>query len=62
MVDSENAKVTTIQVQGYSATLIEKEAWVCLVIPMPEKDEIVYFEANSVSSNDVVKIAEHLPL
>ena len=62
LVDSENAKKTQIKIQGYAATLIEKEEWVCLVIPMPTNDEIVYLESNGVSSNDVIKIAENLPL
>ena len=62
LVDSENAKKTQIKIQGYAATLIEKEEWVCLVIPMPTIDEIVYLESNGLSCNDVIKIAENLPL
>ena len=59
---SENAIKTKITIQKHEATLIEKEAWRCLVIPMPKDDKIVYFESNGVSSADVIKIAENLPL
>ena len=62
LVDSENAINTKITIQKHEATLIEKEAWRCLVIPMPKDDKIVYFESNGVSSADVIKIAENLPL
>lgn len=62
LVDSENAIKTKITIQKHEATLIEKEAWRCLVIPMPKDDKIVYFESNGVSSADVIKIAENLPL
>lgn len=61
-IDSENAKKTQMKIQGYEATLIEKEEWVCLVIPMPTDDKIIYLESNGVSSDDVEKIAENLPL
>ncbi len=62
LVDSENASKTKIIIQEYETTLIEKEAWRCLVIPMPKDDKIVYLESNGVSSDDVIKIAENLPL
>ena len=62
LVDSENTKETKIIIQQYEATLIEKEDWKCLVIPMPKEDKIVYFESNGVSSEDIIRIAENLPL
>lgn len=62
LVDNENVRKTTIQIQGNQATLIEKEAWICLVIPMPKDNKIVYFESNGVSSEDIIRIAENLPL
>lgn len=62
LVDSENASETKVKIQQYEATLIEKEEWKCLVIPMPKNNKIVYLESNGVSSDDVVKVAENLPL
>ena len=62
LVDSENARETKIIIQQYEATLIEKEDWKCLVIPMPKDNKIVYFESNGVSSEDIIRIAENLPL
>ena len=62
LVDSENASETKITIQQYEATLIEKEEWICLVIPMPQDNKIVYLESNGVSSDDVIKVAENLPL
>ena len=62
LVDSENTKETKIIIQQYEATLIEKEDWKCLVISMPKEDKIVYFESNGVSSEDIIRIAENLPL
>lgn len=62
LVDSENTKETKIIIQQYEATLIEKEDWKCLVIPMPKDNKIVYFESNGVSSEDIIRIAENLPL
>lgn len=62
LVDSENANKTKIIIQQYEATLIEKEAWRCLVVPIPQDGKIVYLESNGVSSDDVVKVAENLPL
>ena len=62
LVDSENASETKITIQQYEATLIEKEEWICLVIPMPQDNKIVYLESNGVSSDDVIKVAENLPV
>ena len=56
------ASETKITIQQYEATLIEKEEWICLVIPMPQDNKIVYLESNGVSSDDVIKVAENLPL
>ena len=42
--------------------MFEKGAWTSLVIPMPEIDEIVYLESNGVSMDEVIKVAENLPL
>ena len=61
-IDSENAKKRTADIQGHEATLFEKGPWTALVIPMPEIDEIVYLESNGVSLDEVIKVAENLPL
>ena len=61
-IDSENAKKSTADIQGHEATLFEKGSWTALVIPMPEIDEIVYLESNGVSLDEVIKVAENLPL
>lgn len=61
-IDSENAKKSTADIQGHEATLFEKGSWTSLVIPMPEIDEIVYLESNGVSMDEVIKVAENLPL
>ena len=61
-IDSENAKKSTADIQGHEATLFEKGPWTALVIPMPEIDEIVYLESNGVSLDEVIKVAENLPL
>ena len=61
-VDTEDAKVMTIMIQNHKTTLIEKENWNCVVIPIPKEDKIVYMNSNGVASDVLKKVAENLPL
>ena len=61
-VDSEDATVTSTTIQSYKATVIEKEGWNCIVIPVTNKNEIIYMDSEGLSANTLEKIAENLPL
>ena len=61
-VDSEDATVTSTTIQSYKATVIEKEGWNCIVIPVTNKNEIIYMDSEGLSANTLEKIAEKLPL
>lgn len=61
-VDSEGATVTSTTIQTYKATVIEKEGWNCIVIPMTNKNEIIYMDSEGLSANILEKIAENLVL
>ena len=61
-VDSEDATVTSTTIQSYKATVIEKEGWNCIVIPVTNKNEIIYMDSEELSANTLEKIAENLPL
>ena len=59
-VDTENATVETIQVQGYEGTLIQKKDFVCILFLVPEKDMVVYIDSEGRPVDEIVKIAENL--
>ena len=61
-VDTENAKLTDMIFQGREGTLIEKEGWTCIVIPLPERKQIISMDAEGIPAEDLVKVAQNLPL
>ena len=61
-VDSEDATVTSTTIQKYEATVITKDEWNCIVIPMSDKNEIIYLDSEGISANMLEKVAENLVL
>ena len=59
-VDTENAEVDEIQIQGYSGTIITKN-YEARVIWLNEKEDIVYFvNTEWLSADMMLQIAEHV--
>ena len=61
-VDSEDATVTSATIQKCEATVITKDEWNCIVIPMSDKNEIIYLDSEGISANMLEKVAENLVL
>ena len=61
-VDSEDATVTSATIQKYEATVITKDERNCIVIPMSDKNEIIYLDSEGISANMLEKVAENLVL
>ena len=61
-VDTENANIQTISIQGYESTLITKESWSCILLTIPEEGALLHIETEGVATDDTVKIAENINL
>ena len=61
-IDTENAKVSQIKVNGYDGTLVRKDEanWNCVVFLLPEKDVVIYIDSEFVNYQDMLRVAEEL--
>lgn len=61
-VDTENAEKQDIKIQDYQAKLIEKDNWRCILFLVPEKNMLVYLDAENVPTEQVIKVAENIQI
>lgn len=61
-VDTENAEKQDIKIQDYQAKLIEKDNWRCILFLVPEKNMLVYIDAENVPTEQVIKVAENIQI
>lgn len=61
-VDTEDAKVTSVTIQGYDGTLVEKDdgQWVCIIFVVPEKNMMVCIDSEYIPVNQTIEVAENL--
>ena len=61
-MDTEDAKVTSVTIQGYDGTLVEKDdvQWVCIIFVVPEKNMMVCIDSEYIPVNQTIKVAENL--
>ena len=61
-VDTEDAKVTSVTIQGYDGTLVEKDdvQWVCIIFVVPEKNMMVCIDSEYIPVNQTIDVAENL--
>ena len=61
-VDTENAEKQDIKIQNYQAKLIKKDNWRCILFLVPEKNMLVYIDAENVPTEQVIKVAENIQI
>ena len=61
-VDTENAEKQDIKIQDYQAKLIEKDNWRCILFLVPEKNMLVYIDAENVPTEQLMKVAENIQI
>lgn len=61
-VDTENAEKQDIKIQDYQAKLIKKDNWRCILFLVPEKNMLVYIDAENVPTEQVIKVAENIQI
>ena len=61
-VDTEDAEVEAIQVQGYDGKLIQKENMTCILFLISEKNMLVYIDSEGIPSEQTLKVAENLSI
>ena len=61
-MDTENASIQKLSIQGYESTLITKETWSCILLTIPEEGALIHIETEGVATYDTVKIAENIDL
>lgn len=61
-VDTEDAKVTSVTIQGYDGTLVEKDdgQWVCIIFVVPEKNMMVCIDSEFIKVEETLKVAENI--
>ena len=61
-VDTEDAQVTSIKIQGYDATLVEKDSvqWMCILFLVTEKNMMICLDTECVPVDQTIKVAENL--
>ena len=61
-VDTEGAEKRDIEVQDYKGKLIEKDTWKCILFSVPERNMLVYIDAENVSTEQLIKVAENIQI
>ena len=61
-VDTENAEKQDIKIQNYQAKLIKKDNWRCILFLVPEKNMLVYIDAENVPTEQLMKVAENIQI
>lgn len=61
-VDTEDAEVTAVKIQGYDGTLVEKDSvqWVCIIFAVPEQNMMICIDSEFISVDETLKVAENL--
>ena len=64
-VDTEDAVVSQIDINGYDGTLVVKDSadWMCVVFAIPEKRVVMYLDIQPIVEKDVlIQVAENLEI
>ena len=61
-VDTENAEKQDIKIQNYQAKHIKNNNKRCILILLPEKNMLVYIDAENVPTEQVIKVAENIQI
>lgn len=61
-VDTEDAEKQDIKIRDYQGKLIEKDTWRCILFSVPEKNMLVYIDAENVPTEQVIKVAENIQI
>ena len=61
-VDTEDADMENIMIQGHEAILITKEAWTCILCTVPEQSMVLHLQSEFIPVSDIIKVAENVQL
>lgn len=61
-VDTEDADVEQIEIQGHEGTIITKEEWTCILYTVPEKSMVLHIQSEFIPVSDIIKVAENINL
>ena len=61
-VDTENADVKQVTIQGYEVTMVQKSAdeWTCIIFTVPEKNMVIYIDSEFMEAEETLKVAENI--
>ena len=61
-VDTENADVKQVTIQGYEGTMVQKSAdeWTCIIFTVPEKNMVIYIDSGFMEAEETLKVAENI--
>lgn len=61
-VDTENADVKQVIIQGYEGTMVQKSAdeWTCIIFTVPEKNMVIYIDSEFMEAEETLKVAENI--
>ena len=61
-VDTEDAEVNQVTIQGYEGTMVQKSAdeWTCIIFTVPEKNMAVYIDSEFIEAEETLKVAENI--
>jgi len=61
-VDTEDAEVNQVTIQGYEGTMVQKSAdeWTCIIFTVPEKNMVVYIDSEFIEAEETLKVAENI--
>ena len=62
-VDTEDAVVSQVDINGYDGTLVVKDSadWMCIVFAIPEKRVVMYLDIQPIMEKEMfIKMAENL--
>lgn len=61
-VDTEDAEVKQVTIQGYEGTMVQKSAdeWTCIIFTVPEKNMVIYIDSEFMEAEETLKVAENI--
>ena len=61
-VDTEDAEVKQVTIQGYEGTMVQKSAdeWTCIIFTVPEKNMVIYIDLEFMEAEETLKVAENI--
>ena len=61
-VDTENADVKQVTIQGYEGTMVPTSAdeWTCIIFTVPEKNMVIYIDSEFMEAEETLKVAENI--